>query len=75
MSKLFGVGQTIQSHILEDAGTVGIIKGIGQRGLGRHLAPYRARDIGSIAVDRQTVLITLETIFEDVLANLTEVEI
>ena len=75
MSKLFGVGQTIQSHILEDAGTVSIIKGIGQRGLGRYLTPNGAHDIGCIAVDRQTVLITLKTILEDVLANLTEVEI
>ena len=72
---LFFGGKSVQTHVLQFACSLGIVEGIGERGFARHLTPNGLLDVGIVAVIRQSVLITFESVFEHILAQFAEVEI
>ena len=72
---LIVIGETIEADILLLASIGVIIESVGQRCLARDASPSSLGDEVGCAIDRDTILITLHTIFEDILADLTEVEI
>ena len=66
-------GEAVQTHILQLA-VVGI-EGIAGALRARHLTPDGRINLGEVAIHRQPVLKELLLIFQDVLGDLTQVEI
>ena len=71
---LIGV-KTVETDILSQTGTGIIVERICERILRRHSTPDCLFEILVVAVVRDAVLIALQTVFENIFRNLTEVQI
>ena len=68
-------GEPVETHILDGASLPGVVKGVGERVLSGYASPNGLAEVLGVAVDRDTVFVALETILEDILGYLTEVDI
>ena len=75
MSVLILVDETVKADILMDASTTGVVVGISDRTQIRDSPPNRCDKICIVTIGGQAVLITLETILEDILTHITQVEV
>ena len=71
---LLVIGKAVETHILQLSGTGSRGEGVGLRGLLRNLTPLGHREVTG-AVNRHTALIELLTVAQDILRDLTEVEV
>ena len=71
---LLVIGKAVETHILQLSGTGGGGEGVGLCGLHRDLTPLGRHEVAG-AVNRHTALIELLTIAQDILRDLTEVEV
>ena len=73
---LIGSAKAIKTHVLPDAGPRGGFKGIGERRLGRNPTPVSFPNRFGVSVDVwESVLIALESVLEDILTNLAQVDV
>ena len=72
----FGVGmQTVETDVLISARTGSVVEGVSHRRFGRNAPPNGFAGFVGAAVNGVSVFVSLETVFEDVFAYLTEVKV
>ena len=73
--ELLGGAQAVEAEVLEQAGVGGVLEGVRQGVLRRDAAPDGVLHEREVAVDGVAVLVALLAVLEDVLADLSEVEV
>ena len=74
-SEFIVVRQTVEANILQHTGSAAVIETVGKRILGAYTSPCGFGKVLVVAVDRNTVFIALQTVFQNVFRYFAEVQI